>query len=381
MLPAALHVGLQSKNDDLVAKAHRDLAIAYSYAGQLQNAEDSAREALKHQAKDPAQMIGPANKVIGDVQARRGEYDAAIKSYEVALAGSSERYRLLVYSSMVNALIGAGDLAQARTQLDSISPPTEPALMAQMERTKARLLLAEDKPDEALVTYQALANATAGIDRDYNRLWALDGVARSELARGNKQAAANAFDAAIASLDDVRARFRSEEFKMGLFSDVQTLFEDAISLHSELGHASRAFELSERSRARALLDDVRDRGTLSTEATTAIGLTALQQQLRPDERVVEFHSLEGRLLAWVVSAGDIREVTYPIKRVDLVALVDAFRSAITSGSTAVVEGADHIGGMPRAAAAGDRPAPGDRSARTAPLPAVPGVALPGAVPD
>lgn len=341
----ALHLGLRSGNDDLVAKAHRDMAIAYSYAGQLQKAEETAHEALRHSAKDPTQVVGPAHKVIGDVQARRGESGEAIASYQLALAGSSERYRPLVQASLVNALIGAGELAQARSQFDALPPPAEPVLLAQFERTRAKLLLAENRSAEALAAYRALADAEGGIDGGYNRLWALDGVARSQLALGDKPAAAAAFDQAIASLDTVRARFRSEEFKMGLFSDVQTLFEDAILLQSELGHASRAFELSERSRARALLDDVRDRGKLSAEATTSIGLAALQGLLQPDERVVEFHTLEDRLLAWVISERDIREVSYPLARADLGVLVEAFRNAIISGSPTVVQGADQVGAL------------------------------------
>ena len=43
----ALHVALQSGNVDLLGKAYRDLAIAFSYAGQLQRAEQFANLALK----------------------------------------------------------------------------------------------------------------------------------------------------------------------------------------------------------------------------------------------------------------------------------------------------------------------------------------------
>ena len=341
----ALHLGLQTSNDDLVAKSHRDLAIAYSYSGNLDKAEQFAREALRHEAKDPTLVVGPSYKVIGDVQTRQGKYAEAVQSYQTALQGSSERYRPLVQSSLANALILSGDLGAARTQLQAIPVPEEAPLRSQYQRTQARLLLAEGKPAEARDIYAALAQESTGSDAAYQRLWALDGVARSELALGNKPAAAQAFGQALDSLDDVRARFRSEEFKMGLFSDVQDIFEDAIDLNSQLGQPERGFTYSERSRARALLDEVRDRGPLSQQARSTVDLAQLQKTLRADERVVEFHVLDDRLLAWVIGPEGIREVAYPLKREELDALVEAFRDAVVGGRRAAVGGADQLGAL------------------------------------
>src|SRR3546814_464690 len=67
----ALHVALQSGNNDLLGKAYRDLAITFSYAGSLERAEAFAKLALAHPAKDPTQTEGPAHKTIGDVRVRQ----------------------------------------------------------------------------------------------------------------------------------------------------------------------------------------------------------------------------------------------------------------------------------------------------------------------
>ncbi|MCD9027919.1 CHAT domain-containing protein [Luteimonas sp. BDR2-5] len=339
----ALHLGEQTGNSDLIAKANRDLAIAYSYSGNLDKAEEFARKALQHEARDPAMVVGPAYKIIGDVQQRRGDYADAVRSYETAAAGSSERYRPLVQTSLVNALIHAGDVGRARAQFDAMPAPEDPGLRNQFQRTGAALLLAEGRPGEARDRYLALVADSSGSDAAYQRMWALEGLARSELALDDPEAAARALGLAIDSLDEVRARFRSEEFKMGLFSDVQRIFEDAVDLNSRLGHPQRAFAYSERSRARALLDEVRDRGTLSTQATDLVDLAALQAMLQADERVVEFHALDDRLLAWVVSPDGIREVAYPLPRASLDALVEAFRDSIVAGRRSAVDGAAQVG--------------------------------------
>lgn len=339
----ALHLANTTRDPNLLAMANRDLAIVYSYSGQLEKAEQFAREALKHPARDPHLVVGPANKVIGDVQTRRGDYAGAVASYETALAGSSPRYAPLVQSSLVNALIESGDAARARQLLGTLPPPREAPLAAQLERTRARLLLAENKPAEARDLYLQLTTRAVGTDSGYYRLWAWDGVARSELALGQKQAAADAVGRALGSVDAVRAKFRSEEFKMGLFSDLQSVFERGVGLYSEVGDTRQAFELSERSRSRALLDAVRGRARVSSEAAATVDLATLQRTLAPDERVLQFHALPDRLQAWVVSPGGIEAKSIAVKRDDLSELVETFRNSVVRGRRAAISNADKLG--------------------------------------
>lgn len=337
----ALHVALATGNEDLQALANRDLAIAYSYSGNLDQAERFALEALKYKPKDPPVVYGPANKILGDVHSRRGDYAKAVASYEAADQASSDRFRPLVKTSLANTLVDSGDLARARSVLADVPEQTDPTLRNQLLRTRARLLTAEHKPDEAIALYETLAASRDGGDPAYLRLWAQDGIARNRLAQGDRTRAARAWDAAVDDADRVRAEFRSEEIKMGLFSDVQGMFENAIALSVDLGDARRAFDLSERSRSRALLDAVRGRGPVDAAAT--VDSKTLQAALKPDERVVEFHALPGELIAWIIGPGEIRTVRLPLPRADLIAVVDAFRNSIISGKRSAVSGADQIG--------------------------------------
>lgn len=339
----ALHLSQVTKDPNLLALANRDLAIVYSYSGQLGKAEDFAREALRYQARDPKLVVGPANKVLGDVQTRRGDYVGAVRSYDLALAASSERYAPLVKASLANALIESGDVKRARELIDTLSAPKEPSLAALIDRTRARLLLAEKKPAEARDLYLQLTTRTVGTDTDYYRLWAWDGVARSEIALDHKQAASEAVGRALGIVDAVRARFRSEEFKMGLFSDLQSVFERAIGLYTDVGDARQALEVSEHSRSRALLDAVRGRADVSAEAAVTVDLPTLQKTLAPDERLVEFHALPDRLQVWVVSPTTIVEKSVVITRDDLDEEVESFRNAIVRGRRSAISMADKLG--------------------------------------
>ncbi len=93
----ALHLAIATSDPNLQAVANRDLAIVYSYSGQLDKAEEFAREALRYEAKDPKLVVGPAHKVIGDVQTRRGNYSGAPSpATRPRWPNSSDRYAPLV---------------------------------------------------------------------------------------------------------------------------------------------------------------------------------------------------------------------------------------------------------------------------------------------
>ena len=325
----ALHVALQTGNTDLLGKAYRDLAITFSYAGRLERAEQFAGLALKYPGLDPVQVVGPATKILGDVRTRQGDYAAAIQLYEQAHAASPPQFANLVQASLANVLILSGDLTRARSTLDALAEPQDARQKAQLQRTRGQLLLAEGNPAEALVLYRRLADAPADGDEDFYRAWALDGISRSQAALGKQAQAADALDQAIAVFDKARSRFRSDEIKMGLFSDLQAVFERAIGMHSTLGQADKAFDISERSRARALLDAVAGRVKLQG-ASSALDARTLQTMLRPDEVMVAYHALPDRLVAWVLTSDGVREAAFPLAlpRHDLERLVHDYRAAL-----------------------------------------------------
>lgn len=328
----ALFIGQQQGNEDLVALSKRDLAIAYSYAGDLERAAVYANEALAHPANNPAVVVGPAYKTLADVAVRQGRLNDAVDLYQKAAAGSSERFRPLVQISLANAYVATQDARRARALYDEIAPPGG-SLNALYQRGLGNLLLIEGKPAEARSAFQAAAGSASGNDAAYQRLWAIEGAARSELALGDKAAARMRLAEATQLADGIRARFRSEEFKTGLFGDVQKVFERAIELAAEAGDQAAAWELSEQSRSRALLDVLRDRvspvaGADARLAVKAVKLADVTAALRPGETLLQFHSLDDRLLAWAIDAKGIRGARLDVKRTELELLIENFRQSI-----------------------------------------------------
>ena len=342
----ALYLARRGNDENMLALANRDLAIAYNYAGQFDKAIEFARQALHYKARRPELVVAPARKVIGDVYLRRGDHAGAIASYEQALEAASERFAPLVQASLANALIESGSAAnveRAAQLLPTIKLPADPVLASQIARTRARLLLAQGKNAEARAAYLRLTESASGPDAGYLRLWAWDGVARVDLALGNKTAAAESTARALANVDAVRARFRSEEFKMGLFSDLQSVFDRAVALNTDLNRTREAFEWSERSRARALLDVVRGRAAISSGETAAASLASLQNMLAADERVIVFHALPERLVVWSIGPQSLDTHTVQTGREELGELVETFRDSVMRGSRNAIGNAGKLG--------------------------------------
>jgi CHAT domain-containing protein len=330
----ALMLGQQEGDQDLQALAKRDLAIAYSYSGNLSQAEQYAREALQLPAKNPKIVAAPCKKVLGDVYARRGEYAKAQEVYESALQSASDKYRPLVQLSMANALIAADSYDQAGKLLDQIGDPGSPSLRQLLLRTRGTQKLAQGKYAEALALFQAGLKNVGGSDGAYQRLWLEDGIARAYLGVGNRAQARAAYQQAVDLADTVRAKFRSEEFKAGVFGDMQSVFEGAIALAVAEGDFAGALTISEKSRARSLLDMIRERTTASgqvsrsKDSAAVFDLGALRNALAPGEAIVEYHSLPSETVVWVVRRDGVKGTLIQRSRKDLAEAVERFRASI-----------------------------------------------------
>jgi CHAT domain-containing protein len=336
----ALIIGQQQNNGKLVASAKRDLAITYSYAGDLDQAAHYAREALAEPEGAAPAIAGPSLKTIADVYARKGDYAEAINYYQKAETAASDKFRPLVSISLANTYLLNKQFADSRQLYQRIGQP-DASLRFAFQRGLANLSLAENDYPSALKLFTAVVNDAAGSDAAYHRLWGQEGVARTLLLMNDKAGARNAYLAAVQTSESIRSRFRSEEFKVGLFGDVQQIFDRAIALSMDADDHAGAWMLSEQSRSRALLDIVRDRVALRSTAVqpdaAPVAARTAGAMLRPGEAIVQFHTLDEQVLAWVIRPGEVHGFRINRSRKDLAAEVDAFRQAIFTRSAAIRE--------------------------------------------
>jgi CHAT domain-containing protein len=322
----ALSLGQDQLDDELQALAQRDLAIAYSYAGLYDAAERYAQAALALRVRDAAQIHAPALKVLGDMALRRGQPDQALEFYRRALALATPRFRGFVAISMANALVASGQALPALAALEQVEAAARVQAGPYYQRSLGRAQLAAGQFDAAISSFERVLADPQLVEADYHAVWALHGLAQARLAQGRRPAALAAWLQAVQQADSLRSRFRSEEFKSGLFGDLQTIFDAALALSIEQGDYAAAWQLSESARARQLLDTVRQRASDSLPRSTT--LAALQASLGADEAVLEYHLLDRRLLAWLIRRDRLDGRVIEIPAADLRASVERFRTAI-----------------------------------------------------
>ncbi len=323
----ALHIGAATDNEDLRALAQRDLAIAYSYAGLLDEAERYARGALALEARNPAQAHAPSHKVLGDVAVRRGRHGDAAEAYQRSLALASDRFRPLVQVSLANAYTAAGRANEALEQLDRLPRPEADRLGVFHLRSRANALLAAGHADEARRLFERAAREASGTDALYHRLWATEGLGRVELHRGNQAAALQAYLQTVQLAEQLRGKFHSDEFKTGLFGDIRKVFDTALDLAITQRDFESAWVLSEASRSRQLLDAVRERAA-DSYAAERIGLAELQGKLGAGEGVLQFHVLDQRSVVWLVTRSGLSAAVIPQGQRALAPMVENFRSSV-----------------------------------------------------
>jgi CHAT domain-containing protein len=323
----ALHLGVTEANEDLKAVAQRDLAIAYSYAGLLSDAERYANAALALPVKDEKQVYAPAHKIIGDVAARRGRFADAEAAYRRGLDLASERFRPLLLVSLANTYTASGRAADALMQLAGVPAASAAQMGAYFIRSRANALLGAGDTDGALALFGSVAADGRGADSLYQRLWAQEGVARVQLARGQRKEALAAYLEAVRLADTLRGKFQSDEFKTGLFGDVQKIFDAALALSIESQDFEAAWNLSEASRSRQLLDSIRQRAP-DALAEQRVTLAQLQQSLGEGESVLQYHVLDERSVVWLIGRAGLSAVVLPLGQAALAPRVEAFRTSI-----------------------------------------------------
>jgi len=342
----ALFVGQSTTRQDVLAFAKRDLAYAYSLAGSLARAAQFATEAIQHAEAAPAafqrvnrhRVLGPAFKIRGDSHLRSGRAAEAFEDYERSVTESAPDFRPFALVSLANAHLAVGQLARARELFQRAEREGGAAVQPFIRRGEGEIALRAGRHAEAVRLFVAATQST-GDDHAYHHFWALEGLARARVAGGDRAGGLEAYRQAVAAAEQVRARFRSDEFKTGFFGDMQAVFDAAVSLAAEAGQSEAALELSERSRARALLDLLRGRGRASAGAQAVAdprGRVAPVAEVRaalPDGlALVQYHVLAERVQAWVIRRSGITPVMIDTGREALARAAEGFRLSIRERS-------------------------------------------------
>ncbi|KRT68363.1 MAG: hypothetical protein XU13_C0076G0008 [Candidatus Rokubacteria bacterium CSP1-6] len=304
--------------------------------------------------------LGWVLTLVGNAHRRLGNFAAAESSFDQALAIARE---VRVPEIEANALVALG-----------------------------RLSLNRQDPARALTYFEEAKTLATRFDYVPYLIWSHEGIAWSHFRERRHDEALAAFRRAVELIEDLRGELQDPGLRSGFLEDKQAIYHGAVLSALRLGKADEAFSLAERGRSRAFLDllgtqtvlskgktrglveeEIRLRTRLSEVKVTAqdamdtddraaaqkkaeavereyrtflervrkenleqaslmtvepVTLQEVQRLLGEDTTLVEYLVTERESVAWVVDRSRVEVVRLPVRRVDLIAQVRAFREGI-----------------------------------------------------
>jgi len=272
------------------ARVLSNLGGAYLELGEPRRALDLFKEALPiRQELGNKQGEAATLRLLGDAHERLGDLPAAMKAYEQSLTiakGMGDRSgEALSLGLLAKGHLAASDPDRA-LELFAESAALHRTLenryglalvLQQTGEVEARLGLREKALTslrEALDLRRLLRDATGQAET-------LAAMAMVEREQGRLQEALAHAEEAVGLVESVRATVADPGLRASFLASRRRTFELAIRLRMELGHAEAALALSERARARSLLD-------MLQEARTDIR-QGIPPELREREQSLAYH--------------------------------------------------------------------------------------------
>jgi CHAT domain-containing protein/Flp pilus assembly protein TadD len=208
---------------------------------------------------------------------------------------------------------------------------------------------------KAVEAYDRSINLYGRLKFDYYSYAAHKGKLLCLLSEAGGPAADDELRTVLALFERYRPKITAESQRLSFFGKEQGVYDLAVRYeHASAGDSVRAFEYSEESRARALLDATRGGAEVLKKAygpdvnlpTAANPMTLAQVQSSMPEgaQIIQYAVLEDRLLIWLVTKSDFRSEEVSV---GAEALTEKVRSYLASVSRPPTGEGD--GGQPRLA--------------------------------
>lgn len=319
-----------------VGAALNNLGTAYLKIGETDRAIDYSRRALEinSQVESPREQASSLSN-LGSALQKAGERAAASDIQERALALLR---RLGDRQGEARSLINLGTLAAGTDMPRALDLYREAlALARQLKDVEseaqategiAGLELQRGSPEEALIFYEEALVLRRQLGDRSGEATTLLGIARAQRRLGRLDEAMVRIEQALAIVESLRTDLASPDLRASFLASKQSLYEFAVDLSMELdrtrpgrGFAAAAFQISERARARSLLDMLAESGV---EIRAGVAPQLLQ---RERSLVANLHEKERKRLELLRESGSsaaLAEVEH-----DLTRLLDQY-STLTS---------------------------------------------------
>lgn len=320
----ALALARESKDRALEAKTLRDIGVLYYNLDRNDEAFRYFAQSLALQRKDAKPGILAVTLFsTGELHRYRGQAAAARRLFEeglpLARASKEAGCEADILGSLAMLDLKQENYGAAQAQLQAalaIRLATKDQRGEASTRGKLAFLL-EAQGDLANAKEQYLLAAAAYSRNRYKggEAFIRQALAQLEAKLGNDTAAAEQMLAAVDLAESLRQRLSDRDLRATYIGYVQNRYEFLIDTYLRLdqGNPQRAFEISERARARALVESLADYGIDNTEdRKPTLSLPDIQTKVLDRETaLLEFALSDRQSHAFLVMHDRIRHFSLP----------------------------------------------------------------------
>jgi CHAT domain-containing protein/tetratricopeptide (TPR) repeat protein len=265
-------IGEQLEDPSIIGKALFGIGETYYSMGELELAAEYLRAALPKR-REAADQRGESSvlRYLGSVEYSHGNYAAALQVHEQALQlATLPTDKSIVEVLLAQDLVALGRYAEAASSASAARDRAEAAgsmqLRADALEQLGRVQLADARPHDAAESFaQALEVYSAqGLHGEQAR--ALNGLALATRETGDLRSAIEYGERALLEIESVRGDIADPRLRALYLAARRDYYEQQIDLTMQLqaspdlpaGSVEAAFALSERARARSLVDLLRE---------------------------------------------------------------------------------------------------------------------------
>lgn len=339
----ALRLARETGDRERQARTLRDLGVLHYNLDQNAQAFAYFEQALAMQRKEakPA-LIASTLFAMGELRRYYGQPEKARPLLEEALQlareGKARREEAEALSSLAMLDLKAGKMAPVRVRLEeALAIRREIKDVRGEASTLARLGLYWDASGDsakALMTLREAAAQFAAAKYRGGEAFARQSLATAERRAGHLEEAAAEMLRAVELAESLRQRLSDRDLRATYIGYIQNRYEFLLEAYLELdkGNPRRAFEISERARARAIVEAFSDAGVAgAAEGLPARTLAQIQSEvLDPETTLLEYALGEKKSYLFVVTRQSIETRILP-RRATLEAMArkayEAYRQA------------------------------------------------------
>ncbi len=233
------------------------------------------------------------------------------------------------------------NLNLAYEEAKAVSPdPAKKLILAYVGLHKGDLHRDRQEFDDALSSYGEVLELSDQAQFPAYAYQAHKGRLYCYISLGDDGQAENEIKATLSLLEQSRSTILEQENRNSFFSGEQGIYDMAIDYqYSRRNNPDKAFEYSEESRSRSLLDLLRGAAAATAsdvghdikfaDVTPPLTLQEILRRLPVDVQVVQYTVLADKLIVWVLSAGQIASLQVPIRQTELTAQVKAYLGSVS----------------------------------------------------